>query len=130
MRPEFDARHVLEPHDGTVGILPHDDVAKLLFGDEPALGGDRVGEFLPLGRGGPADLPGGIDRVLGIDRVDEVVDRDIELGQLIGLHPEAHGVLARAEDLDVGHAFQLGDLVHEVDVGVVGQEGCVVAAAR
>ena len=130
LRSQFDARHILQPHHRAVRILAHDDVAEFLLGDQPALGGDRVGEFLALGRGRPADLAGGIDGVLRVDGVDEVVDRDVELGQLVGLDPEAHGVLAGAEHLHVGDAFQPGDLVHQVDVGVVGQEGGVVGAAR
>ena len=74
---QFHARHVFQAHDGTIVVFADDDVAKFFFRDEPPLRGDGIGEFLAGRRGRPADLPGGIHRVLCIERADEVVDREI-----------------------------------------------------
>ena len=49
-----------------------------------------------------------------------------ELGQLVGPDPEAHGILAGPEDGDTGNAGHPGDLIVQVDIGVIGQEGGVV----
>ena len=53
---------------------------------------------------------------------DDLRDGDAELRQLVGLDPQAHGVLARAENLHAADARHARELIVEIDVGVVGQE--------
>ena len=47
LRPEFDARHVLHPHQGVVGHGLHHDVFELLDACQAALRAHRVGEPRP-----------------------------------------------------------------------------------
>ena len=68
--------------------------------DQPALRAHRVGELLPLRHRLAADLSGRVDLVLFLDGRDDLGDGDAEFGELVRLHPDAHGVLARAEHLD------------------------------
>ena len=84
----------------------------------------------PLGAGSPPDLARGIHGVLRLNGADDFRNGDAELRQLVGLHPQAHGVLARAEDLNVADARHARELIVEIDVGVVGQELGVVRAVR
>ncbi len=57
-------------------------------------------------------------------------DGDAELGQGVGLHPDADRILARAEDRDPGDAGHAQELVVQIDVGIIGEESCVVGALR
>ena len=117
----------LQPHDRAVRRGAQDDVAEFLLRHEPALRAHRVGEFL-AGRAGPAaDLAGRVDGVLAVDGADDLRDGDVELGQLVGLHPDAHGILPGAEDRAPGDARHPAQRVAEVDVGVVGQKLGVAA---
>ena len=49
---------------------------------------------------------------------------------MVGLDPEAHGVLASAENLHGADAVETRDLVTEINVGEVGEELGVVGAIR
>ena len=65
-----------------------------------------------------------------LDRADDLRHRDAELGQLIGLDPQPHRILAGAEYLHAADARHARELVVEIDVGVVGQKLRVVSAVR
>src|SRR5207248_2209871 len=101
LRAEFDARDVPEPYGRAVGIEAHDDVAELLGRDQAPLCPHGVGELLPLRRRLPAELAGRVYRVLLLDGTLQVGHRQAEPGDLIGLDPDAHGVVGRAPSLDV-----------------------------
>ena len=122
LRTKFDAGHVLEAEKGTIRIGPHHDVAELLGRGEITLADDGVGKFLPGGDRLGADFSHGIDAVLLFDRVDDFLRGDVELGQLVGGDPDAHGVLACAEDGDIRNSGEPRQLVVQVDVGVVGEK--------
>ena len=99
--------------------------------DQPALRAHRVGELLARGSGLAADLAGRVHGVLLLDGVDDFRNRDPQLRQLVGLYPDAHRILARAEHRtrpDAGHAQSAGHSM--IDVGVVGQKMRVVGAVR
>ena len=118
---ELDACDVAKMKDGAVGVRAQDDVAELLRRDETALRANGVGKLLAIGDGLAADLTGGVDVVLRGEGVDDVCGGDAELRHLVGLNPDADGVLA-AEDLNAADAFDAGDLILQVDDGVVGEE--------
>lgn len=122
---KLDAGDVAEAEHGAVGIGADDDGAELFGGGEAALGHDGEGEFLTGGDGAAADLAGGVDAVLRLDGGDDLGDGDAEFGELVGLDPDAHGVLAAAEGLDAGDAGEAGELVDHVDEGVVGEEDVI-----
>ena len=130
MRTEFTARNVLDADDRAVGVGAQDNLAKFLFALQTPLRAHSVGEFLPLRDRLGAHGTGGVHGILGADRVNNFRDGDIELGQLIRRNPQAHGVLAGAENGDAGDALDPGHLVVDVDIGVVGQENVIVSPVR
>ena len=89
-------------------------------------GADAELVHLPRWRRRLADAAGGDLDVLLAQRTDHVAGRDLARGEAIGIEPQAHRILALAEDGDVadaGHALQG---VAHVDVEVVAQEERVV----
>ena len=108
-------------HDGSVGVGAQDDVGELFGLDETALGAHGVGELLTLGDGLGANLSGGVYVVLGLDGGNDLRRGDAEFRELLRLDPDAEGILA-TEDLYARDAFDAGDLVLQVDDGVVGEE--------
>ena len=128
LRAELDAGDVAQAHEG-VGVGAQDDVFKLFGGDEAPLGADGVGGGL-AGQGGlGADFADGVDAVLRLDGLPDFAHADAEGGHFVGLEPDAHGVFAGAEDLDVADAGGAQQGVDEVDVGVVGHPCGVVFLA-
>ena len=130
LRAELDLGHVLEQKRRSVGVGTDDDVAEFLDRAEVTLRDDRFGEFLSGWRGRSADLAGGIDAILRTDGLHDFVRGDIELGQLVGTHPDAHGVLPGAENGNLRDTVDASQLVVDVDVGVVGEEGRVEFVVR
>ena len=65
----------------------------------------------PLGRRLAADLPRGIHGILRLNRADDFRNSDRKFGQLVGLDPQPHRVLARAENLHASNAIKASDLV-------------------
>ena len=125
---EFHSGDVLESDDRAIRVGAQDDFPELLLRLEAALGANRVSKFLSWRHRQAADAPGGIDGILVVHRADNLRHGDVEGGQLGRLDPEAHGVLARAENnhlRDTGHA---GERVVQIDVGVIGQELRVASA--
>ena len=97
LRSQFDAGDVLESHEGPVRLRSNDDFAEFLLTLQSALGTDRIGELLPRGHRLRADLAGRVHGVLRLDGVDDLRNGDVELGELVGLHPETYGILARTD---------------------------------
>ena len=120
---QLNPAHILEPDSRPVRVGPEDDIFELLLRLQPALGLDRVGEFLAGRRGFAADLARRVHRVLLPNGVYDLRDGDVELGQLVRPDPDPDGVLAGAEDGDAGNPRNAGELVVQVDIGIVGQEG-------
>ena len=124
---QFDAGHVPQAHHRPVRRGAENDAAKFVLRREPALGEHGVSEFLS-GRGGTAaNFAGRIDGVLAVDGVDDLRDGDIEFGQLVGFHPNSHGVLPGAENRHLRNARHPAQRVAQVDIGVVGEK---LGAAR
>ena len=122
---EFHARDILHPHNRAVGISANHDVFEFLDRGEATRGGYRVGENLALRNRFTADLTGGVHLVLRADCLNDLGHGDVQRGEAVGLHPNAHRVFARAEDAHAADAGNAGERVVEVDVGVVRQEGRV-----
>ena len=102
----------------------HHDLAKFLGHHQAPLRTDGVGELLALGRRFSAHLARRVHGVLRFQRGDDLGNRYAQLGQLIGFHPNAHGVLA-AEHLHAPHPGTR-EFIHVVDVSVIGQKVSVV----
>ena len=123
---EFDAGHVLHADGTAIGGFANHDLAELVGGCETPLRSHGVGELLPWGDRFTAHLPGGIHRVLCLNGAHYFGDCDSQLGKLIRLHPQPHGILPGAKNLYTADAAQAGQLVVEIDVGVVREKLRVV----
>ncbi len=86
------------------GLRADDDFAELLLGNQPALRANSVSEFLALAARARRRSAGRIDSVLRLIALMISGTVILQLGQLVRLHPNAHRVLARAEDLTPGDA--------------------------
>ncbi len=103
------------------GVRLQDHVGKLVGVGQAAQRGHGELEDLPLGHGRLADLAGGHLGVLLLDGRHHVAGREIAGGHLLGIEPEPHAVVPLAEIGDVAHAGQPGQLVAQLDRGVVAQ---------
>src|SRR3984885_6064082 len=70
-----------------------------------------------------AELPGGDLHVRLGEGIGDVEGRETASGEAVGIEPEAHGVLALAEDNDRADAGNTLESVADVDVEVVRDEG-------
>ena len=66
-----------------------------------------------------ADLAGGdLDILLG-DGVLHVDRGDAEIGELVGIEPDAHRIAPLAEDADVADAWQALQRIDDLQIGVI-----------
>ncbi len=130
LRAQLDPRDVGQAHVRAVRIGADNDLLEFLGVGEPALGGDRVDEVLVVEVRRLAHLARGELRVLLVDGSDHVGRREAKLRHPVGLQPDAHRIVVRAEDLDVHRARQPLQLVEHVQRDVVRRVEVVVAAVR
>ncbi len=134
LRPEFDPRDVFQADRGAPRARAHDDVLEFLGIDQTPLGRDRVDQFLRSalsGIGRLSDLAGGELRVLLVDRARQIGGREFQLRQPVGPDPDAHRVVVRAENLDVGRARNALELIEHIQGDVVrGVQVVVTAVGR
>ena len=123
---QLDPGHVPEADHGAIRIGADHDLGELFRVLEAALGPHGVGHLLALGHGLGPDLPRGVHGALLLHGLVDVGHGDAQLGQEVRLHPDAHGIVAGAEDDDLAHARDPVERVDDVDGGVVGQEQGVV----
>ena len=76
---QLHASHILQTHDGSVGLGTNYDLAELLFRRKAALGANCVGVLLAWWHRLTTNLTRGIDIVLRLNRVDDFGDCDLEL---------------------------------------------------
>src|SRR6202044_4151781 len=97
LRSEFQARYVLQPQIRPVWIRADDDVAEFLGGNQAALSADRISELLPGRNWLSSNFSRRVDRVLNLNRLNDLRNRDLKFRQLIRLHPDGHRVLTGAK---------------------------------
>ena len=100
---ELHARDVAEAHHLSVVTGLDDDVAELLLVAEPAGGVQRDLKF-GLFEGGAPSWPAATCTFCSRIAVDHVAGRQIAHGEFLRVEPDAHRVVAAAEDLHVAHA--------------------------
>ena len=128
LRAQFHSGHVATPDHARLRSFADDDLLELLRRSKAALRADGVGERLSLWNRFAADLSRGIDSVLRLERGDNLRDGNLELRQLVGPHPQAHGILSGAEDLNRADSLHARQRIGQVDIGVVRQEPVVMGA--
>ena len=127
---EIDVRHVGQAHDLAVRAGLEHDAAELLGRTQPALCVDRDQEVgAALDRLG-AELAGRDLQVLLPDRAHDVAGGETARGDLVGVEPNAHRVIAAAKLPNLSDTGQARDLVLDPYVGVVAQIERVVSAVR
>ena len=131
-RAQFDPGHVAQPHGAAVRAGFDDDVLELLNVLEPA-GEGEVGLERPVGDRRRRELAAGDLQVLGADRRHHVARGHAERCDLVGIEPQPHRVIARAENLDVADAVEPEQLVANLQQRIVADiklvEGCRRATA-
>ena len=125
---KFDPSDILDPDDPAGGRGLDDDVLELGHVVEPPFGGERNLDRLAERGGRLADLAGRHLGVLRPDRRDHVAGRHVARGQLVGIDPDPHAVVALAEHPHVAHSGHAREVVANIHQGVVAQEELVVAA--
>ena len=119
---KFQPRHIPHTQDAAIRIGADDDGAKFSRGDQPPRGGDikLIGRILGHGLG--ANAPKRCHLILLLDRANHIRRRQAKRGQAIGLEPDAHGIIARAEHLRVTHAGHAAQRIQYVDRHVIADE--------
>ena len=117
---KLDPGHVLELDLGAVLVHPQQDVVELLHGGEPGLAHDGGGKLLIAHRRGPPQLAEGNLGVLGLDGGLNVGRGHLHPVELVGIEPDAHGVLA-AEQGDVTDPVQTAQGLLDVGYHIVRQ---------
>ena len=100
-RAELDARDVLQARDLAAVAGLDDDVLELFLGHEAALRVDEQLKLRGVRRRRAAELARRNLHVLLANRAHDVAGREIQRGDLLGIEPHAHRVLAGAEHLRV-----------------------------
>ncbi len=114
---------------GAVFLRTHHDLAEFLFGLQTVGQAHRIGELRSRrGRLG-AELAPGHDHVLGPDGVHDLGNADAQVGQLVGLDPDAHGIIGGPQHVHPSDALDAGQDVLDVDQGIIAKEILVVAVA-
>ncbi len=106
-------------------MLPNSSV-----GLQPALGIDRQQEVAAVRHRLGAELAGGDLHVLLAHRAQHVAGGQAARGDLVRIEPQAHRVVAAAEQLRVADAGDARQLVLDVQAHVVAQVQRVVLAVR
>ena len=130
LRAQLDSSDVAHPDRSSIGRLPHHDLAKFFRRRKTALRKNRIGEFLSFGGRLAARLARRVHGVLRLNSADDFRDGDAKFGQLIGLYPQPHRVLAGAEYLNIADARRAQNRIREIDVRIVRQELGVVSSMR
>jgi hypothetical protein len=129
-RGQLDAGHVAQPYDLSVGAGLDDDVTELLRVRQPPVRVHGQGVVDAIRRGRAAHYAGGDLRVLFADGGDHVPRRQPARRHLLRVQPDAHGVVAGAEDLDLARARDARQRVLHLQHGVVAQVDHVVTVVR
>ncbi|MDT4839026.1 hypothetical protein FQZ97_728050 [compost metagenome] len=124
---QLDARDVAQADDRPIAVGANDDVAEVLRARQPALGGHRHLELLPVDRGRGADLARRCLGVLRLDRGDQVGGGDPQGLHAIRVHPDPHAV-DRPEHAGFADAGDAGEGIADIDGGVVAEKDAVPGA--
>ncbi len=127
LRAEFDTADIANAQQRGVGLRAHHDILELAGICKTAGRGHRILKVGAARRRRLADRARGILAVLRLHGVRDVGRGNSELGHLVRVQPDAHGVDLLRTQARFADAGQAADLVHQVDLRVIGKEECVVA---
>ena len=121
LRPQLDMADVFDPDDPAVRRGFDDDLRELLGIDQAAQCAQGDLGLLAGQDGGLADLAGGDLEVLFAQGADHVAGGHVADGQLVGIEPDPHAVIALAEHQHVADARQPRQLGLKVDECVIAE---------
>ena len=124
---QLDPGDVAQPGELAFAAGPDHHRAELLLVEQPALGVDGELERDLLRERRPAQDAGGDLDVLLLHRLHHLRRGQVPGGDLGGIEPDPHGVVAGAEDADVAHVRQPRQHVPDLDQRVVPEIQHVVA---
>jgi hypothetical protein len=130
LRAKLYTRDIFYADDAAAGRFADDDFSELFRRCHAALRPHGIREGLSLRDRLAAHLARRVDAVLRLNGGDNFGNGDGQFCEPVGLHPQAHGVLAGAKNLDAPDAVGTIDLVGEIDVRVIGQKARIVSALR
>ncbi len=111
---QFNPTHVAHPYQAAVGRRAQDEILEVFWRRQPSGGVDAHLVGLPAVGRGMADRAGGdLDVLLG-QGVDDVLGVQIVVGETLRVDPQAHRVLALAEDDYVADARNALEIVADV----------------
>ncbi len=116
---QFNLRHVAQANLRTIAVHFQQNFAKLVGRGETGLRDDRGVQLLPFHRRRTAQLPGRDLGVLRFNSRDHVDWRQLEVIELVRVHPDTHRIL-RAEQLNVTHAGGTADRIFNGRAHIVG----------
>ena len=129
---QFDSRDISQPNDAWA--LPtfdlsnlDDDVAELLRINQAAECVDRKLKLLTAWSRGLPKLSGGNLDVLILDRVDDVIGRQLQRSEFIWLQPDPHAVVTLPHIRHIPNIGKPCELIANLDRGIVAQVQVVVA---
>ena len=126
----FDAGDILDADDRAVGIGAQDDVGEFLRPRQPALGLDVDLDLLLARDRRGADAAERRLNVLALHRRDDVVRRQVELGQPVGIEPDPQRIIERSEQRDLADAFDPRQRIDDIDGRVIAQIDGIVGVLR
>jgi hypothetical protein len=126
----LDAGDVFHPDNRTAGIRAQDDRGEFLRARKPALGLDVDLDLLFIGDGRSAHPAEGRLNILALDRRDDVVRRQTEFGQPVGIEPDPQRIVERSEESCLADAIDPRQRVDDVDGRIVAQINRIVGALR
>ena len=127
-RPEFHAGHIAHPDQLPQGPDLHHDLLELFRLDQPADAGKcELIRLITPGRR-LADLPRGKREVLLADRAYDIGRGQVELRELVRVHPDPDRVVALAEDGHIADAGKTLEFLAKAQDRVIAQVELVVAA--
>ena len=115
---ERDARHVAQADERSVGVGADDDLLEFAHRRKASAGGDRDRD-VEVRDGLLAQYARRRFAVLVLEGLLQVLHRQPEVGQPVGLHPYLHGVVAAADVRDAADALHAAQHVQHVERGVV-----------
>ena len=128
--PEFYAGHVSDANDRARVAGAQDDLCEFLRVGQTSAGFHGVLELLIGRRRGRADLTGRDDRVLVVDRGDEIGGGHAQSGEPVRFEPDPHAVAEVGHDVDAADTGHPREGILEVDRGEVREKHLVISAVR
>ena len=126
LRSQLDAGHVPQAHGGAVTIPAQDDLFESGDAVEAGLGDQGVLEATLAAQGRIPHLAQSRLETLASQGVGDVVDRQPQEAQFVGVDPDPQGVAPLPQVLHIAYAWDTFELLDDVQRGEVGEVEAVV----